>query len=56
MNAEIGKILTLPDIRARFETIGVVPVVMKPSEMKAFLQKDSDRWAEVIKERGIKVE
>ncbi|HET7766247.1 MAG TPA: tripartite tricarboxylate transporter substrate binding protein [Burkholderiales bacterium] len=53
---EIRKSLAKPDIRAKMKEQGAVIVGDTPSEFAAFLRKDQERWAQVIKASGVKAE
>jgi len=50
LNAEINKAINKPDILAAWEKQGAVPMVMKPAEFDAYLRKDIEKWAKVVKE------
>ena len=54
LNAEIGKIINRPDIKAAWEKQGAVPMTMTPAEFDAYLRKDIDKWAGVVKQSGLK--
>lgn len=56
LNAEIVRILRLPEIRARLETLGFEIVGGTPEEFTAFAQADIAKWAKALKEAGIKPE
>jgi tripartite-type tricarboxylate transporter receptor subunit TctC len=53
---EIRKSLAKPDIRAKMKEQGAVIVGDTPAEFAAFLKKDQERWAQVIKASGVKAE
>ena len=53
---EIRKSLAKPDIRAKMKEQGAVIIGDTPAEFAAFLRKDRDRWAQVIKASGVKAE
>jgi tripartite-type tricarboxylate transporter receptor subunit TctC len=53
---EIRKSLAKPDIRAKMKEQGAVIVGDTPSEFAAFLRKDQERWAQVIKASGVNAE
>jgi tripartite-type tricarboxylate transporter receptor subunit TctC len=55
LNAEITRILDLPDMRERLNT-GGAPVQTGPKAFAALLKADSEKWAKIVKEAGIKVE
>lgn len=56
LNAEIVRILRLPEIRARLEMLGFDIVGGTPEEFTAFAQADIAKWAKALKEAGIKPE
>jgi tripartite-type tricarboxylate transporter receptor subunit TctC len=56
LNAEINRILQQPDVRERFQTLGVSPLSGTPDELGKYLRFEVDRWAKLIKERGIKLD
>lgn len=53
---EIRRSLAKPEIRAKMKEQGAVIVGDTPSEFAAFLKKDEERWAQVIKASGVKAE
>jgi len=55
LNAEITRVLEMPDIRARLAT-GGAPVQTGPQAFIARLKTDSEKWARIVKEAGVKVE
>jgi tripartite-type tricarboxylate transporter receptor subunit TctC len=55
LNAEIGKIINRPDVKAAWAKQGAVPMTMTVAEFDAYLRKDIDKWASVVKASGAKV-
>ena len=55
LNAEITRVLNMPDIRARLAT-GGAPVQTGPQAFVARLKADSAKWSRIVKEAGVKVE
>jgi len=53
LNAEINKAINRPDILAAWDKQGAVPMVMTPAQFDAFLHKDIEKWAKVVKEAGL---
>jgi len=45
-----------PDVRHRLEPRGVVLVLGTPAELGAHVAADTERWAKVIRDAGIKLE
>jgi tripartite-type tricarboxylate transporter receptor subunit TctC len=56
LNAEINRILQQPDVRERFHALGVSPLSGSPDHLGKYLKFEVDRWAKLIKERGIKLD
>jgi tripartite-type tricarboxylate transporter receptor subunit TctC len=56
LNAEIGKIIDQPKIRDLWAQQGAVPMTMTPDQFGAYLQKDIEKWAKVIKTAGIELQ
>lgn len=54
LNREINAGLADPGIKARLAEVGGVPIVYTPEEMRAMITRDTARWAQVIKQAGIK--
>ena len=53
VSAEMRKSLAKPDTLARMKQLGAIVVADSPAEFAAFLKKDHERWAQVIKTSGI---
>jgi tripartite-type tricarboxylate transporter receptor subunit TctC len=56
LNADIGKVIALPDVKEAWAKQGAVPMVMTPTEFDAYLRKDIDKWANVVKVTGAKAQ
>ena len=56
LNAEIVRILGLPEIRERLLGLGAEPVANSPEQFAAFLKEDIARWAKVVKDAKIPVQ
>lgn len=54
LNAEIGKILQEPDIKAKIAEQGGVVKSGSPAEFSTWLQDATTRWGGIIREAGIK--
>lgn len=55
LNAEINRILQLPDVREKLGGQGVTPMIGTQAELSKYLDFEVERWAKVIKEAGIKL-
>lgn len=54
LSSAIREILRTPEVIARYRQLGATPVGSTPTEARAFLQQESERWAEVIRSARIK--
>jgi len=55
LNSSINKVIELPDVKAVWLKQGAVPMVKTPEEFDAFLRKDIEKWAGVVKKAGLQV-
>jgi tripartite-type tricarboxylate transporter receptor subunit TctC len=53
---EMRKSLARPETRDRMKSQGAIIIGDTPAEFAAFLKKDNERWAQVIKASGVKAE
>jgi tripartite-type tricarboxylate transporter receptor subunit TctC len=56
VSAEMRKSLAKPETQARMKQLGAIIVADSPAEFAAFLRKDHERWAQVIRTAGIRAE
>lgn len=56
LNAEITKIVQLPDVKARFAEMGAEIGPMKPADYTAWVQSEVNKWSGLAREAGIKPE
>jgi tripartite-type tricarboxylate transporter receptor subunit TctC len=54
--SEIGKAIHSPDVRERFQSLGMEPTANSPEEMAAFLKNEQQRYGSIIRNANIKVE
>src|SRR6202795_2821375 len=55
LNAEISKIVTMPDAQKVLLAAGLEPAPNSPSEMRRVVEADYKKWGELIKALGLKV-
>jgi tripartite-type tricarboxylate transporter receptor subunit TctC len=55
LNAELVKIINMPDVREKLEGMGVEPVGNTPEEFAAFQKAEVAKWAKVVKDGNIKI-
>jgi tripartite-type tricarboxylate transporter receptor subunit TctC len=56
LNAEITRILGMPDVRAKFLELGAEPSPMTVPQVTAWVQKEVTTWTHLVKEAGIQPE
>lgn len=55
LNREIVEILRMPDVRERFQSMGIEIAGNSPGEFASFMKDESAKWQEVVKRAGVKV-
>jgi tripartite-type tricarboxylate transporter receptor subunit TctC len=53
LNAEISRILFLPDVKRRMDAIAVEVAKSTPEELGALTRTDADKWGKLIKDLGV---
>lgn len=56
LSRETAKIVAAPDIRVRFDQLGVEPLAGTPEEASRFLDEEIAKWAKVITTANVKLE
>lgn len=56
LHRDIVAVLALPDIRARFTTLGIQPVGNSTREFSAAIQAAVPKWSKLIKETGVRLD
>jgi tripartite-type tricarboxylate transporter receptor subunit TctC len=56
LNTAINKVINLPEVKAAWLQQGAIPLVKTPEEFDAFLRKDIEKWADVVKVSGAKIQ
>jgi len=56
LNAELARILNLPDIRERFAAQGAAATPTTPEQFAQFMRREIARWEPVVKRAGVKAE
>ena len=55
-NAEVNRVLSLPDFKEKLAAHGTVPLPMSPQDMGKWLVTERDRWGKVVKASGFKID
>ena len=53
LSADLADILAMPEVKARFDTLGLDPAPQGPAEFDAFIASEYAKWSKVIKQAGI---
>lgn len=53
LNKEINRVMSLPEVKAKMDSIGVETSTSTPQEFGKILRRDADRYGKLIKDLGI---
>ncbi|PLP96872.1 Bug family tripartite tricarboxylate transporter substrate binding protein [Cupriavidus pauculus] len=53
LNTEINRVMSLPEVKAKMDSIGVETATSTPQEFGKILRRDADRYGKLIKDLGI---
>ena len=53
LNREVAKVLRLPELQARYETIVMTPLIMSVDDFSVYLKKDFEMNAQLVKQAGL---
>ena len=56
LQAQIAKIMALPDIKERIATMGFDPTFSTPDELAAHMRAETDKWSKVVRQANIKID
>jgi tripartite-type tricarboxylate transporter receptor subunit TctC len=56
LQREIARIVALPDVKERLDTLGFAPVASTPEAYGAQIKSDIETWSKVVRDANIKVE
>jgi tripartite-type tricarboxylate transporter receptor subunit TctC len=56
LNTELNAVLKLPEVREQFARAGLEPLTSTPPELAALMRRETQKWAEVIRRSGAKVD
>jgi tripartite-type tricarboxylate transporter receptor subunit TctC len=55
LNTSVNKVINLPEVKETWLKQGAIPLVKTPEEFDAFLRKDIEKWAHVVKISGAQI-
>ena len=53
LNAEVNRVLQLPEVKTQYATLGVDPVTMQPEEFAKFVRNEIATYQRIVKEGNI---
>ncbi len=56
LNAEISKALNSPDLRDKLLSMGMEPIALNPEQSAVYIKTEIDRWAQVVKSSGARLD
>jgi tripartite-type tricarboxylate transporter receptor subunit TctC len=56
LSTAMAQVLKMPDVREKLVELGFDPIGGGPSEYAALIEKETDKWAKVIKAAGVKLD
>jgi tripartite-type tricarboxylate transporter receptor subunit TctC len=56
LNAAVRDVMRNPEVAASLDKMGLLPLTMTAEEFAAYVRKENERWAAVVKAAGIKAE
>jgi tripartite-type tricarboxylate transporter receptor subunit TctC len=56
LNSTINRVINKPDVKSAWLQQGAIPLVKTPEEFEAYLHKDIEKWANVVKISGAKIQ
>ena len=56
LNAEIVKILNMPDVKESLSIQGAEPSTSTPQQFAAYIKEETEKWAKIVKNSGVKVD
>jgi tripartite-type tricarboxylate transporter receptor subunit TctC len=56
LNAEIVRILNLPDVKESLAVQGAEPFTSTPEQFAAYIKEETEKWAKIVKHSGVQLE
>jgi tripartite-type tricarboxylate transporter receptor subunit TctC len=56
LNGAVRDVMRMPEVAATLDKSGLLPLTMTTDEFAAYVRKENERWAAVVKAAGIKAE
>src|SRR5262249_34998648 len=56
LQREIAKIVAQPDIKAKLDTLGFIPVADRPDEFAVRIKSEIEKWGKVVHDAKLRVD
>ena len=56
MTAEVTKALNSPELKEKLLSMGMEPIALDPAQSASYMKTEIDRWANVVKISGAKID
>jgi tripartite-type tricarboxylate transporter receptor subunit TctC len=56
LQAQVVRIMTLPDVKERIATMGFEPTSSTPEQLAAHMRAETEKWSKIVREANIKIE
>ena len=56
ISEDLARVVRLPDVQERFNTLGIEPVGSSPQQFDRFFRAEVEKWAKVVKATGIQAD
>jgi len=56
LNAEVLRVLALPEVKEKFTGLGADPMPSTPEKFGAVMKADAEKWGKVIRQAGVRAE
>jgi tripartite-type tricarboxylate transporter receptor subunit TctC len=56
LNAEVLRILTLPEVQEKLSGLGADPTPSTPEKFGAVIRADAEKWGRIIREAGVRAD
>jgi len=53
LNAQVNRILSAPDVTEKLQSLGLMPLILKPEQFGSHIAQQKGKWADVVKKANI---
>jgi tripartite-type tricarboxylate transporter receptor subunit TctC len=53
ISEDIASILKTPEMQARWQTLGAIPITSTPAELDAIIRSDAERYGKILQAAGV---